>query len=327
MTRDGGTFVDLRVNDQSAALDAKIWPDAPAALTAAATIKRGDVVKLLFDVRSYKDALQLAVRKIRIADHSEPGLDLAALLGPAHAIVGDLDIRSLVFDIETVPGSELRQQPATIAQAVAKHAERNDSDEGKVMSLSPWLGRVISIAVGDADAEDGTHPTVMVVPPEPRTGPGGTAPQPTSYPEWMRPMSEADLLRSFWWLAARADRVISFNGMGFDVPFLIGRSLVHQIPLTVDLLHAPWQREPHLDLYKLLAPGGRSGPSSLDVVCFALGLMSPKGVMDGSMVAPTYQRGDIELIAEYNAGDVLATAAIYRRVKSLWLDALHGRSG
>ena len=30
--------------------------------------------------------------------------------------------------------------------------------------------------------------------------------------------------------------------------------------------------------------------------------------MDGSMVAPTYARGDIERIADYNVGDVEATA-------------------
>jgi hypothetical protein len=39
--------------------------------------------------------------------------------------------------------------------------------------------------------------------------------------------------------------------------------------------------------------------------------------MDGSMVAPTYARGDIERIAEYNVGDVEATARIYRRARSL----------
>jgi len=47
-------------------------------------------------------------------------------------------------------------------------------------------------------------------------------------------------------------------------------------------------------------------------VCWSLGITSPKGEMDGSMVAPTYARGDIEMIAEYNAGDVRATSAVYR---------------
>jgi hypothetical protein len=41
--------------------------------------------------------------------------------------------------------------------------------------------------------------------------------------------------------------------------------------------------------------------------------------MDGSMVAPAYERGEIVKIAEYNAHDVRATAAIYRRVRDLVL--------
>jgi predicted RecB family nuclease len=37
--------------------------------------------------------------------------------------------------------------------------------------------------------------------------------------------------------------------------------------------------------------------------------------MDGSMVAPTYARGDIEAIATYNAADVRATASVYRHLR------------
>jgi predicted PolB exonuclease-like 3'-5' exonuclease len=63
--------------------------------------------------------------------------------------------------------------------------------------------------------------------------------------------------------------------------------------------------------------GGRDGrgPASLDVVCWALGMPSPKEVMDGSMVATYFAKGDVATIAEYNAGDVRATSAVYQRVR------------
>ena len=60
---------------------------------------------------------------------------------------------------------------------------------------------------------------------------------------------------------------------------------------------------------------GSLGPTNLDVVCWALGIESPKGQMDGSMVAPAYARGEIVKIAEYNAHDVRATAAVYHHVR------------
>ena len=55
------------------------------------------------------------------------------------------------------------------------------------------------------------------------------------------------------------------------------------------------------------------------MLCWALGLESPKGSLDGSQVAPTYARGDIEAIAAYNRGDVRATVGVYQRVKDTLL--------
>ena len=52
-------------------------------------------------------------------------------------------------------------------------------------------------------------------------------------------MSEPDLLRAFWALAGHASVVVSYNGRGFDVPFLVGRSLIHEVPVRVDLQGRP----------------------------------------------------------------------------------------
>ena len=181
------------------------------------------------------------------------------------------------------------------------------------MGLSPWFGQVISLALGDGEVPDGDMQTHALVVPPPDA-------DVDAIPAWMRPMSERELLESFWYLASQATRVVTYNGRGFDVPFLVARSLVHGIPVRVDLLGRKAQR--HLDLLPVVGRAGAfraSGPASLDVVCWALGIESPKGDMDGSMVAPTYARGDIERIADYNVGDVEATARIYRRAQELLL--------
>jgi len=221
----------------------------------------------------------------------------------------------LVFDIETVPAVDLRKAPPTIAQAVGKHAERNEWDQSKVMSLSPYFGQVVSLAVGDGDQDPRTQDvTVFAVPPA--TPP--LVPSAHAAPSWIRPVSEPDLLRAFWALAGHASVIVSYNGRGFDVPFLIGRSLIHEIPIRVDLMGSPYSLRPHLDLFHVLAGGGSSwgrGPSSLDVVCWAFGFASPKEAMDGSMVATAYAKGDLGQIALYNAGDVRATTAVFQRVR------------
>jgi DNA polymerase elongation subunit (family B) len=194
-----------------------------------------------------------------------------------------------------------------IGQAVAKSAERQDWDDAKVMSLSPYFGKVVSLAVGDGDQEPRTQDvTVFAV--------SADAEAPKGLPSWIRVVTEIDLLRAFWALAGNAEVVVTYNGRGFDVPFMVARSLIHEVPVAVDLVSNRFSLRPHLDLYQVLGQQGR-GPSSLDVVCWALGLTSPKEEMDGSMVATAYAKGDLGSIALYNAGDVRATTGVYQRVR------------
>ena len=113
---------------------------------------------------------------------------------------------------------------------------------------------------------------------------------------------------------------MTYNGRGFDVPFLVNRSLIHRIPARVDLLSSRYSLRPHLDLLQVLKHGAfGTGPTTLDVVCWSFGIESPKGQMDGSMVAPAYEKGQIEEIADYNAADVTATTRVYQRVRDLVL--------
>lgn len=307
-TKDGRPFVDLTLADLGGAIACKIWDDRPRTIEAAAGLERGCAVKVLAEAGEYKGATQFKVLQIRAISVGEPGYEPDTVFGAGFAEIEDLRCNTLVFDIETVPAVDLRKVPPTIAQAVAKAAERGDGDEGKVMSLSPLFGKVVSIAIGEGEcALDDQAIKVMAVPPPGR--------EQDEYPEWIRPMTEPEMLRAFWQLAGVAELIVTYNGTGFDIPFLVMRSLIHGIPASVDLVSRPFALRPHLDLYKALYPRRTMGPSSLDVLCWALGITSPKGEMDGSMVAPTYAMGDIETIAEYNVGDVRATTAVYHHVR------------
>ena len=309
-TRQSSRYVDLELTDATTTVAAKVWEDDGGAQDAALALAAAGTaaVKVLFHAESYQGRLQLKVHRIRAVADAEPGFDPVQLYGEGYEQVADLFCATLVFDIETVPAVARRDLPPTIAESLAKTAQRMESDETKVMSLSPFFGKVVSLAVGDGDAPaDEQRITVLVVPP-PDTDPGGL-------PEWIRPMSEPALLRAWWCLAARARTVVSYNGRGFDVPFLQARSLIQGIPARIDLLSRRYNLRPHLDLYAVLTNGRALGPTNLDVVCWSLGIDSPKGEMDGSMVAPAYEKGEIEKIAHYNAHDVRATTEVFRRVR------------
>lgn len=298
-TKAGKPFATCDLGDTTRRVTARIWAEAEEALRAVRTIPAGTPVKVLFTAERYRDELQLNVRRLRAA---EPGEFDETLLRNADVC------RFLVFDVETVPAYDRRDLPTTVAETVARHAEKHNREESMVMALSPFLGKVVSLAFTDGAKSPGDREVkALVVPP-----PGS---EDDALPEWMQPMEEAELLRAFWQLAAGAETVVTFNGISFDVPFLIGRSVVHDVEVPVDLVSSRGLQRPHLDVLRLMAAGGRLlGPSTLDVVCLALGIESPKVQMDGSMVAPAYQKGEIRKIAEYNAQDVRATAAILDRV-------------
>ena len=310
-TKDSRPFLVLELADVHAVVEAKIWDNAPEALAAAKAAPLRGPVKVRGRVREWQGRPQLVIDRLKAVEPGEtpPGFSLDQLIDPALAAVEDLCSKTLVFDIETVPAFERRDLPASVAAALADNATLKQMEPDAVMGMSPFFGKVVSLALGDGDAEV-DDVTVLAVPPD------GVTIDPC--PKWLRPMSEPELLRAFWALCSRAETIVSFNGRGFDVPFLVTRSLIHGIPARVDLVSQRFSLRPHLDLFELVSQKGR-GPSKLDVVCWALGIESPKEVMDGSMVAPAYARGEIVKIAEYNAHDVKATSAVYRKCRDLIL--------
>ena len=310
-TSQNKRYVDLELADQSMSVGGKIWDDQKAAQDTALGCPCGRPVKLLFQPGSYQGAVQLNVKGVREVTEDDRGeYEPAALFGEGIDLVEDLLCETLVFDIETVPAHDRRSLPSTVGESLAKFAEHKDMETAAVMGMSPFFGKVVSLAFGEGEADPGDQRVAaLVVPPDGScTG--------ADLPEWMRPMSEPDLLRAFWTLAGAARTVVTYNGRGFDVPFLINRSLVHGVPARVDLMSQRFSLRPHLDLLQVVRHGSYgAGPSNLDVVCWALGIESPKGQMDGSMVAPAYASGKIDEIAHYNRADVRATTEVYQKLR------------
>jgi predicted PolB exonuclease-like 3'-5' exonuclease len=334
-TSQGKRYVDLELGDQSATVGGKIWEDQAGVQDAALLLPTGRPVKVMFAADSYKGAVQLKVLRLREVNSEDAGsYRAAAVYGEGIDLVEDLLCETLVFDIETVPAHDRRELPATVAEALAKYAEHKDMETAAVMGMSPFFGKVVSLALGEGECKgegegegegkgegegEGQRPTGSPAAGEQRVTALVVLPDDADplaeYPAWMRPMSEADLLRAFWALAGAARTVVTFNGRGFDVPFLINRSLVHGVPARVDLMGNRYALRPHLDLLQVVRHGNYGGgPSNLDVVCWALGIASPKGQMDGSMVAPANAKGQIEAIASYNLADVRATTAVYQKL-------------
>ncbi|HTY40606.1 MAG TPA: ribonuclease H-like domain-containing protein [Thermoanaerobaculia bacterium] len=138
--------------------------------------------------------------------------------------------------------------------------------------------------------------------------------------------TEMTLLAEFWRAMRRFQRFVTFNGRGFDGPFLMLRSAVLGIPVTRNLVGYRYAIRPHTDLLEAITFFGASRKWNLDFACKAFGVESPKEQgMDGFSVGPFYRAGRIREIANYCRRDVEATAGLFQKLEKTLLPALESR--
>ncbi len=233
----------------------------------------------------------------------------------------------LIFDIETtalplaqfdpVQQEYLFREAENMPDPAARAARREEIQ--RQFSLWPLTGKVVCIAMLNADSYRGKVLFLADHDTEPPDRPGGAV-------EFAPCANEGELLTEFWEVAVRYDSIITFNGRGFDVPFIYLRSAVLNVAVSrKDWLGYRYQIEPHCDLLEQLTfynISGRDGAArrfNLDFYCKAFGIESPKshgvtGMDIGRMMA----EGKGREIAEYCVRDVEATHALYR----IWQERL-----
>lgn len=138
---------------------------------------------------------------------------------------------------------------------------------------------------------------------------------------------ETTLLSKFWEFLTKIKfkKFITFNGRGFDFPYLALRSTYLGIPLTMDLMRgSDWSIDDyHIDLALKLTFGKFSGNGplkrrKLDYYCKRYLGASPKtDEISGSKVGQVFREGKIDEIAKYCIEDVEKTFQLYKKIKSL----------
>ncbi len=233
---------------------------------------------------------------------------------------------TLVFDIETtgLPAEHFDEvQQEYLFREADKLPDEDErakkrADIQRMFSLWPLTGQVVCIAMLNAESMRGKVLFVAEDYDDERSGPV----------EFVPCVDESELLAGFWDLAKHYDSVVTFNGRGFDVPFLYLRSAVLNIPVTrKDWLGYRYATEPHCDLaeqFSFYGVSGREGAArkfNLDFYCKAFGIPSPKAAgVTGYQVPEMIEQGRFQEIAEYCLRDVEATVHLHR----IWAERLKG---
>ena len=234
----------------------------------------------------------------------------------------------LVFDIETsalpietfdeAQQEYLFREAARLPDSAAQEIRR--AELAQSLSLYPFTARVVCIAMLNAESQRGQ---VLFIADDYEENTADAGPV-----EFVPCVDEPELLAGFWDVAKKYDQIVTFNGRGFDVPFLYLRSAQLNVPISrKDWLGYRFATEPHCDLAEQLTfynVSGRDGAArkfNLDFYCKAFGIESPKSHgISGVDVNRLMAEGRYREIADYCLRDVRATVELHR----VWRERLAG---
>ena len=235
---------------------------------------------------------------------------------------------TLVFDIETsalplenfdeAQQEYLFRETEKIADGPNRETKREEITQ--FMSLWPFTSQVVCIAMLNAETQRGQS-LFVAEDFEDEADEGGPV-------EFVPCADETELLTAFWDVAKHYDSVVTFNGRGFDVPFIYLRSALLNVPISKkNWLGYRYATEPHCDLAEQLtfySVSGRDGAArrfNLDFYCKAFGIESPKSHgVTGMDVGTLMAEKKFREIAEYCLRDVRATVELYK----IWKERLAG---
>ena len=228
---------------------------------------------------------------------------------------------NFVLDIETIP-RDFRTEPRKIQEYVWERVTRRSGDPEagpglddflagmeaeafadvrrdleRYMALRPEFGHIICIGMGhDARGRgelDTKALTARVVEDERR------------------------ILEAFWEVVqnGREWRFVTYNGLSFDLPYLIRRSIYVGAAPTTGLPLRPFAPDSHFDVMRVLSNWERTDTVRLDIVAELLGLRKWPPGMEGSQVLGLWRAGRVADIEAYCLGDVRLTYEVFVRVE------------
>lgn len=211
-------------------------------------------------------------------------------------------MHKLSFDIETIPQTSLSpiqeeeiERKVTNAMVRDPSQDRNKLQE-KLMATSPYFGEIITIGMhlvqlGETEGES----------------------------KALYNVSEEEMLREFWDLLGKAEFLfISYNGLSFDVPFILNRSMKYGIkPTNKNFCNTVrFRKTPHFDAKEIISRWDRFSAPTLHLATDLVGIPTPKdGEVKADGVFDAWKAGEIEKIAEYCIKDVEATYKLYDVLK------------
>ncbi len=220
---------------------------------------------------------------------------------------------TIVVDIETVafPWDNFDKVQQEYLLKFAE-GEKEAQETIEKLSLYPLTARIVAIGMMNPDTGNGC--VYYMSDETTETDIDGSR---------LVPGNEVTCIEAFWKILTNFNQIVTFNGRGFDCPFLMLRSAILQLTPQRNLMPYRYDAKLHCDLLDQLTYYGSVRKFNLDSYCKSFGIQSPKtqNVM-GNDVPRLFSEGKFKEIATYCLGDVKATTELFK----IWRDKLQFNS-
>ena len=131
--------------------------------------------------------------------------------------------------------------------------------------------------------------------------------------------TERKLLLQAWEILAEADQFVTFNGLGFDLPVLLMRSMMNRVRPSVRIDRKRYSTVNHCDIRMVLGNWDNFAKGNLDWYSRILLDEPAKDGVDGSLVGDMFDMEMYDEISEYCQNDVKITYNLYQLLTKFYL--------
>ena len=308
-TQQGKPFRDASARNATGSLALKVWAEV---LEGREELKPG-LWGVTGKLESFQDRSQfvvteykpITIEKYREHQNAEPVLPRAFTLDiETLALPGFRDRVGPKLEKDLRLGYMRLEQQQRYLEDIAAEEERVyqlgslNSTSGRVLSIAAHVGQIPGCEIeGLAQAQS---EYVFGIDAEGKEQEEGQALR-----DFLNLMTDFDV---------ECDEIVGHNIIGFDLPFIFQRCLVHNIAARPFVNLGEYNVRGVFDTMRGWWLGGRQRVG-LDDVAWALGFESSKtSEVEGSKVFDLYQAGKLAEIREYNLNDVRVTRKVYERM-------------
>jgi len=291
----GKKYLKAELSHKTGSINAKVWEES----FASAPLKPNQVYRISARTDVYKGTLGLIINNAylvqdeNIEDHLKKR-------------------RSLIFDIETA-GADFDTLDEWSKEYLLEKLQGREEDKEKAKektALYPLFGQVVAVGMLNPVTGKGK---VLLIGEEKLLKSKKLDDGNFTFELYA---SEEDLLHGFWEMVEKFEHFITFNGMGFDWPYLIFRSAINKVRVPIEITRSRDQQTDLMEKFKV------GNVYSLEALCRSFGISNPKekGV-SGLHVSKLFEKGKILDIANYVSRDVVSTGELYQ----IWKKFMAGK--